>query len=497
MKILRNTLLLGLLALMPVGVEAQTAYKGQLYVNKEQFTVDGSLLRVKMRVNYDRDVLKNGQTLTLTPVIKDDRNIRKLEPVVVESRERGSADSRKAYFDKRSQKNRAIVQRDKNNGTRYFLYEGTLPYESWMEDAAFYIQSEEKGWHKAPIVFEDKVFSRVDLHTLPVNSSDPTVSTMNAMDLKSGVKTEWIQFLNPSAGRDEGFSMVGSLPLADSQAIGNLSERKFNATVYEAITEAITPTLQVPGTTLKALNIVGYGAPTGNYKSNEAESAARALSLKKYLMDNRTTSADGLTVTWVPEDWDSIYALVNSSDMKLKTAALDIIKTVDVTQGREDELKMLGGGSAYSFMKQYIFPRVQRIKYTALFNRHGSGVASNQLQLNGSNHYLSAGDMYFTACNFAVGSREFNDMIDLSARLYPDNAESNINAAGVAMLRGQTEQAEKYLGKWLTDPRAFNNLGVLYMLKGDYSKAEVYLKMAQSQGVEQATRVLTYMSNMK
>ena len=35
------------------------------------------------------------------------------------------------------------------------------------------------------------------------------------------------------------------------------------------------------------------------------------------------------------------------------------------------------------------------------------------------------------------------------------------------------------------------------MIKGDYSKAEVYLKMAQSQGVEQATRVLTYMSNMK
>ena len=59
--------------------------------------------------------------------------------------------------------------------------------------------------------------------------------------------------------------------------------------------------------------------------------------------------------------------------------------------------------------------------------------------------------MFATAKSFKVGSREYNDLVDLMARLFPDNAEANIDAAGVALLRGDLKLAAKYLKSWQTD----------------------------------------------
>ena len=104
--------------------------------------------------------------------------------------------------------------------------------------------------------------------------------------------------------------------------------------------------------------------------------------------------------------------------------------------------------------------------------------------------------MFATAKSFKVGSREYNDLVDLMARLFPDNAEANIDAAGVALLRGDLKLAAKYLKSWQTDSRAYCNLGVLNMLQGDFQKAEVYLQMAEAAGVKEATSALNYLHNV-
>ena len=92
--------------------------------------------------------------------------------------------------------------------------------------------------------------------------------------------------------------------------------------------------------------------------------------------------------------------------------------------------------------------------------------------------------------SYKAGTREFDDVMDLAARLFPDNAEANINAAAVALTRHDTALARKYLERWQTDPKAYNNMGVLYLLEGNKDKAEVYLQMAHAAGVSQAQEVL-------
>ena len=121
----------------------------------------------------------------------------------------------------------------------------------------------------------------------------------------------------------------------------------------------------------------------------------------------------------------------------------------------------------------------------------------SRLLLTHSPKAMNIADFYATARNFTVGSREFNDIIDLCARLFPDNAEANIDAAGVALLRGDIDKAESYLKAWSTDSRAYNNLGVCYMLRGNYAKAEVYLAMADAFGIPTASKALEYLRNIK
>ena len=92
------------------------------------------------------------------------------------------------------------------------------------------------------------------------------------------------------------------------------------------------------------------------------------------------------------------------------------------------------------------------------------------------------GDLYAVASGFARGSLEFCEIVALTGRLFPSDPQACINAAGVALLRGDAPTARRYLQQMLTDPRAYNNVGLLYLLEGNRDKAEVYLQLAVAAG---------------
>lgn len=493
MQKIKRIILLALTALtLTQSAEAQTAYKGQLYINNERFTLQGELLRVQLRISYDDDILNSGETLNITPVLKDGQHVKELSSVVVRGKERGKYEDRNDFFDNRLRSNIAVVTADKKHGTRYFIYDTTVPFSKWMAKASLYIESEERDWGKKAHLYEDKIYERMDIVKMAGSTDDCHIH--GNYSAGTAARMEWLQFLNPTESENKAMEVTGTIPLADSRKIGKMSEKKFNKAVLEDVLKTIDNELQIPGTAVTSLQITGYGSPCGNYKSNESKAASRAFSLKKYLMANRVVGADQLTVTWVAEDWDSIATIIGKSQMKLKAASLDIINTVPIVKGREDDLRELGDGAPYSFMKHYIFPEVERIRYTVSLKRTEENVIST---VNNDKKNMSLNSMFATAQSFKVGSREFNDIIDLMARLFPDNAEANINAAGVSLMRGDTAKAEEYLKPWTTDSRAYNNLGILHLLNGDLAKAEVYLVMAEAAGVSQSSLVLDYLRNIK
>ena len=94
------------------------------------------------------------------------------------------------------------------------------------------------------------------------------------------------------------------------------------------------------------------------------------------------------------------------------------------------------------------------------------------------------------AGSYPQGSTEYNDVLDLAARLFPDSPEANINAAAVALIKGETAKARRYLERFATLPMAYNNMGILCLQEGNQDKAEVYLTMAAAAGGKQADKAL-------
>lgn len=489
----RAVAILPLLLLTVVPMAAQTAYKGQLHVSDEQFSLQGSLLRVQMRVSYEDNLLNSGESLNFTPVLKTSGQQQSLSSVVISGKGRSKYEQRKARLGGNMQRlNVPVVRRDSRQGTRYFDYDTTVPYSAWMSGASLYIESEESGWTGRTHLYEDKLIDRLQIagvQSVPAPVVAPSHADVRR-SLASGMGSigsqhpaaapqQWIPFVSPTAVTPVSETTVnGSLPLADSRQIGALKERAF----CEAVAREVKRQLDAAGGTVTRLSLSGYGAPAGNYRKNEQRTSERAQALKEYLIGQGL--AGTVTVTWTAEDWQTVQRLTQADrTIPLRSAALDLMQNVGVASGREDQLRVLGGGETYNRLQKTVFPQVQRIEWqaTVLHRPTSDGDAAINLK-----------SLYQTASGFARGSEEYNDIIDLAARLYPDNAVAAINAAGVALTKGDLEKAERYLSLWETDPRAYQNLGVLYLLKGDASRAEVYLKMAEAQGVAEATTVLRY-----
>ena len=467
-------------------VMGQTAFKGQLHISREAFILQGSLLRVQMRVSYSKNLLNRGETLNFTPVLKDEYQHQALSSVVITG---------KGNEGRRLRGNIPVATSDKKGGEYVFDYDTTIPYAEWMRSASLYVESEERTADGKGHVYEDRLFSNLRFGHAATSTADEQVAALSSANinnthalLQSYAEPSWVQVIVPGQVPDEGITVSGIIPLSDERKIGTMGTRRFNETVLEELKKALASELQVPGTRLERIALTGYGAPIGNYRQNEVRSNARALELKDYLLNAKGDIPNSISIGWVAEDWDSIQTLISNSQMRLRDAALDIIRSVDVASGREAQLRMLDGGTLYSQLQQSIVPDVCRLQFTAVLSRQGISVQGI------SSRAVSLMDMFRTAQAFKKGSREFNDLLDLSARLYPDYAEANINAAGVALMRGDLQKATDYLKGLDTDPRAYNNFGVLYLLRGDQAKAEVYLRMAEAQGVREASSVLIEMN---
>ena len=482
---LRTILLCWLSALTTFG---QTAYKGQLHVSGERFSVQGQLLRVYMKVSYDASALNTGETLLFTPVLKTPSHYARMTTVAINGDSRERYEQRTDRLQQRRRINIPVVTRDARTGTRSFVYDTTIPYQSWMAGSALYIECEESTWQgRHPHTYEDLLLSRLPMGRGGSSVSDvPSDVSETPRSSVMRISNSWVQFLAPAVSSVGSTMVTGRFLLPYDM---RLSKRHYRQ-LADSLQEVIGRETSTYATRLLSVELTGYGAPIGNRRKNERRAAEQTLQLRQLLTDRHVTGENDLRVTWVAEDWDSIRQLVTDAPMPLRLAAEDIIRNIDVTQGREDALRTLGSGSAYSYLRRSVFPAVCRLSYRLRFTPRAVGFTADGRLNYSLPQGITADNFYALASTYEVGSREFNDIIDLAARLFPDCAEACIDAAGVALLQGDAQKARRYITPWDTDRRSWCNLGLLHLLEGNRDKAEVYLKMADAAGVPQAREAL-------
>lgn len=474
-----------LLLTLPLMASAQGAYKGQLHISDEQFSLQGDLLRVHMKVSYDDKVLNTGETLTFTPVLKTGHQFVRLSSVAINGDSRDRYERRVDKLKKRRRINVPLVTRDNQRRSRFFIYDTTVPYQQWMASAAMYAECEESTWQgRSPHTYEDLLLQRIPLGQ-PVNTQplfgESAVAAAPAASNVTGVRIakHWVQFLSPEPASTGGITVRGALRVPYNCRLTSTDYRRLVDSLQQAISRETTSY----GSRLLGIELTGYGAPIGNRPKNEERAAEQVLKLRRMLSERQVAGENELRVQWISEDWDSIRQLVSVSKLPLQAAAADIIANIPVNQGREQALRTLGSGSTYDVMRHELFPRVCRLNYQLTFGPRPVPIQLTSYRNGSIPASISPDNFYQAATAFEIGSQEFCDIIDLAARLFPNCAEAAIDAAGVALLRGDAQRARKYLLAWETDPRAWCNLGLLHLLEGNRDKAEVYLRMAEADGV--------------
>lgn len=481
-----RTILICFFLLTAIGANAQQVYKGQMTVVKKNFNLSGDRLYVELGIDYEGIRLPANESLTLTPIIKTKRQTLTLPPILINGPKREKAYHRAEVLYARHDSielntTPAMVIENNEKRVRQFTYNASVPYSNWMAEASLFIRTEECDCNdRAAETFEDKVADALyGIQLIKVDiEQDVDPFYLSA-----------VNFLDPASEEETIHYLRGNIPFSMYNRWDKLSEDKQNYEIYFRLRDAIGMIEKEVGTKLVNVQLTGYGAPAGNLKKNEHGAAMRALSLKDYLRENGVAGKTPIEVSWIAEDWDSISTLVKNSEMMLREAVLDIIRTIDVSKGRERVLVELADGVPYRYLTNRIFPQVRRVDYEIIYTCRKLNLSSSHV-VSRNAQTLRQVDLFVTAKGYLEGSTEFNDVIDLTARLFPESPTANINAAAVALSKKDVVRARRYLEKFSTNPAAYNNLGVLYLLEGNRDKAEVYLEMSSAIGVQQAQETL-------
>ena len=491
-KLIRIPLAIAMLLTCYGQTEAQEFYRGEMFVTAQRFSLEEDRLNVDITVDFEGLKMPADESLTVTPVLINGENEQQLPAVLINGAEKQKVYQREQSLGRgpKPAPIPAVVIRNDEGMARSFRYRVAVPYREWMKDAILLIRSQECACHgKKGDVYEDKIADGLSL---------PKART-SVWDTDTDKKyLSWVNFVEPATGKDTLHILRGSIPYFEPEEqkkgekqLGELAREKQNFEIYYRLRDVLRSVRREVGAELVKVKVTGYGAPAGNLRKNEAEALARSLNLKEYLRENRLAAGAPMEVGWIPEDWDSITSLVRQSDMMLREATLDLIANVDVNKGRERMLMELADGKPYKYLAEKIFPGVMRVDYEIEYKRKPlDAVESLRLLRSGGQKALSLGEFFALAESYTQGSTEYNDLLDLAARLFPDSPEANINAAAVALTKGETAKARRYLERFATLPAAYNNMGVLCLQEGNRDKAEVYLTMAAAAGVQQAKRTL-------
>ncbi len=240
------------------------------------------------------------------------------------------------------------------------------------------------------------------------------------------------------------------------------------------------------GWEIKSIDIDGWASPEGEETFNENLSENRSKTGNKYidkLLKKLNLQDVAVNVNFHGQDWNGFTQAVNKSDIADKNAIFNVINRAGSTLQKEQEIRNMI--LIYPEIEKDILPPLRRAEIAVnAFQPKKSDAEILSLAKAGSAEldifeYLYAADMADCKDKLAIYKTIMSK--------YPKCWKSKNNAAIILMKEGKLDKAEELLKDankmYPKVPAMINNLGVLAVLKDDYSAAEKYFQKAQDLGV--------------
>ncbi|MCP9612263.1 DUF3868 domain-containing protein [Coprobacter tertius] len=436
---------------------AQTYSNYGIKITETKAECTGNSLYITLDIDLSGIDIKSRDGLILTPIVHSKGQELELPLVFLSGKNKYKAIQRSETFGNQIPKPFFMIRIGKDT-PRNIHYSYTLPYQPWMENSGIFLKEELSGCadcKKAEFIIQLLSQIRLPLEPPLVAYITPPVETVKSR------KFEGKAYLDFPTGKSVVLPSFSKNP-EELQKIRNMiNEIKDNR--YAAIT---------------SIDLTGFASPEGPSILNERLSKDRSFALQKYLQTNYNLNSGIFNVSWKGEDWEGLKKEIIASNSRYKEALLDIIDSSVTGSTKNAQIKNLFKGSDYRMLLDKYYTRLRRVEYTLNYTIKAFSVTEGIEILKTAPSQMSLNEMFLVANTYPTGSKEFNDVFDIAVHNYPLDPIANINAGAVEILKNNLSQAHRYLDKYTENPQAWNNLGVLYMMEGNYEKAERFFRKA-------------------
>jgi len=189
------------------------------------------------------------------------------------------------------------------------------------------------------------------------------------------------------------------------------------------------------------------------------------------------------------EDWQGLKTAVETSDLADRQAILAVIESTENANSRKNSLKKLSGGRTWRILLDEYFPPLRRNEYTIQYEVRGFNAEEARMYVWTRPQLLSLNEFFMAARLYAPTSREFKEIFDIAARIYPDSPVAQFNTGASEVENGAYASSINRL-RDIDTPESRNNLDIAYWHEGDYEKAGECFRQAAQAGLPDAVENL-------
>ena len=416
------------------------------------------MMTVIMNLNMDSLRLRSNRRLVFTPMIIGNRDTAMMAPIVVNGRRQQIMYNRRDYKDYNKQG--TVTVRRKNGTPQTLNYNGSVAYANWMENS--------------------KVVVAEDL----CGCGD--ILDQNNVMLKRMFKP-LIAFSSPKAEaekmREESGRAFICFPV---NKITLYPEYRQNPAELDKIVKTINLVKNDSNVTITNVTIHGYASPESPYKHNAYLAENRAATLKNHVRQLVNLSALLFTVNSTPEDWDGLRSYIKNSNIQAKADILRIANDETINPDEREAKIKKTYPAQYRFMLDTWYPALRHSDYVVTYRVRPFSVEEARRILFTNPKQLSQNEMFMVAQTYNPGSKEFNEVMEIAVRMFPDDPTANLNAACTRIEEGRIDEAKAYLAKAGDTPQAVNAQGVIAFKEGRTADAATLFRQAADAGVSEA-----------
>lgn len=235
------------------------------------------------------------------------------------------------------------------------------------------------------------------------------------------------------------------------------------------------------GLNIKNVEVAAYASPEGGVKFNDKLASKRQNTSEKYVkqtLKNTKVKTD-VDARYTAQDWDGFQKLVAASNLQDKDVILRVLSMYQDPQEREQQIRNMSAG--FRELADGILPELRRSRLIINYETIGRSDDQIKEQYTADPTKLSADELLYAAA-LEDNADKKEAIYKKTAEIYPNDNRAFNNVAALEFAKGNNDAAKEYLAKAVnakSDAAEANaNKGLVALLEGNTAEAQNHIAKA-------------------